>query len=114
MFNFLNIANDYEERVVARYETDDVLVNTCLVTDGRHPYETGVCHPDYNEDKCVVVEAYDTKEDAQKGHDSWVEIMTGEKLPLFLRDCANALITQLLEVVGGEDELVFPRKVGNE
>lgn len=107
MFDFFLMADNYEDRVVANF-TDGVLtVDTTYVNDGAHPYETGIEHPQYNEGDWVIVEAYDTKEDAQAGHDKWVVTMTADDLPPLLTDCANAEIGQLYGAMGGA--LEFPR-----
>lgn len=105
MFDFCNMMDNYEERVVANFENGELVVDTAAVTDGTHPFETGITSPEYNSGKWIIVEAYDTKELAQAGHDRWVKIMT-ENPPNQLRDCQNAHISQLLD---GE-LLVFNRK----
>lgn len=109
MFNFLLDAGNYESRAVARFEKDNMIIDTASVSDGEHPYETGVCHPEYNDGKWVIVEAYDTKQDAQRGHDAWVAKMTSQTLPVALRDCCNAGIASLYDAVGGS--LDFPRTI---
>lgn len=108
MFDFFGMADNYDERVVARYENGALIVDTCSVTDGSHPYETGISHPRYNNGKWVIVEAYDTKTDAKKGHEEWVKKMTAPKLPPSLSDCGNAGISQLFLAVGGEKD--YPAK----
>jgi len=108
MFNFMAMADDYEQRKVSRYEEGAVIIDTAMVTDGKQPFETAVAHPLYNNGKFIIVEAYDTKEDAQKGHDEWVKIMTEGELPESLQDCVNAGISQIGEVVG--IQMIFPRK----
>ena len=109
MFNFFSMADNYEDRKVDRYEADGMIIDTASVTDGNQPYETGICHPEYNKGDWVIVEAYDTKEEAQAGHEKWVARMTSGNLPSSLRDCQNAGISQLF----GDDEqsLVFPHVI---
>lgn len=102
MFEFMDMAYNYEQRKVDRYEDEDVTVDTCSVTDGTHIYETAIAHPEYYDGKWIVVEAYDTKEDAQLGHDKWVKTMTEGELPEYLQDCANAEVAQLLEDIDGD------------
>ena len=92
--------DNYDDRKVDRYEQNGLIVDTCSVNDGDHPYETAVSHPKYNSGEWVIVEAYDTKEEAQAGHDKWIETMTAKKLPATLKDCGNALIAQLAESAG--------------
>lgn len=110
MFDFL-FAAPHEDRVIDNYDKDGVVVDTSSVNDGEHPYETGVCHPKYNEGKWIIVEAYDTKEMSQVGHDKWVGIMTSPDLPDCLVDCNNSGISNILVAVAGDDELKFYRKV---
>lgn len=102
MFSFLDMMGNYENRRVDRYTSDDLIVSTAEVNDGSRPYETAVKHPLYNDNKFIVVEAYDDKNDAQKGHDKWVKIMTSDKLPPMLEDCTSAAIGQFCKDVGGE------------
>ena len=104
MFDFFMDAFNYDQRVVDRYEEGEVVVDTASVSDGSQPYETGICHPEYNDGDWVIVEAYDTKEEAQEGHIKWVYKMTDKNLPTRLTDCCNAGIAQLFG-----DDLVFPR-----
>ena len=68
MFNFL-FMDEYKNRVVDNYKGDGFTVDTASVNDGNHPYETGIEHTEYNDGAWIIVEAYDTKEDAQIGHD---------------------------------------------
>ncbi len=109
MFEFFSMAGDYDDRVVARHETESLIVSTCAVNDGDQPYETGVSHPEYA-DNFVIVEAYGSKETAQEGHDRWVSIMTSEPLPDELIDCVNALIGQLAGSLSEDGVLAYPRK----
>jgi len=92
----------YELRKVDNYTKGEVQVDTCLVTDSEQPYETGACHPKYNKGDWVIVELYDTKELAQKGHDKWVKLMTAKKLPKSLKDVSSADIAKLCEAVGSD------------
>lgn len=107
MFGFLDMMSNYEDRKVARNDFDWGFVSTASVTDGAHQFETAVKHDRYNSGKIVIVEHYDSKEDAEAGHKKWVETMTAPKLPTALTDCCNAGIGQLAEAVGCET--VFER-----
>lgn len=100
MFSFYGMASNYDDRKVDRWDNEDEtqMVSTCSVTDGRKPYETAVMHPAYNEGKTVIVECYDTKEQAQVGHDKWKDLITSDKLPLTLTDCANSEISQMCDI----------------
>lgn len=110
LFGFMDMMDNYELRKVARYDDDTIglMVDTCSVTDGDQPYETAVEHPEYNEGKMVIVEAYGTVEDAQKGHERWVATMTAEKFPAQLTDCCNSEISQMWEGAGADK--TFPRR----
>lgn len=107
MFDFL-FADDYENRKVDRYEVGDLFIDTASVNDGQKDYETAVEHPDYHDGKMIIVEAYDTKEEAQVGHNKRVKIMTTEPLPDIISDCGNSQIQQLGELFGME--FLYPRK----
>lgn len=107
MFDFFSMANNYNKRRVDHFEKGKLVVDTCSVNDGEHPYETGVSHPKYNDGDWVIVEGYDTKKDAQKGHNAWVKKMTAKILPASLKDCLNSGIAKLSNLVGCENE--FPQ-----
>jgi len=89
------MVGNYQDRAIDRYEVDNVVIDTCSVTDSAQPYETGVRHPNYNDGLYVIVEMYDTKEQARKGHDKWVKIMTAETLPDKLVDVSSATVAEL-------------------
>ena len=110
MFEFLDDFGNYADRKVARFDVDGgASVSTARVSDGRQPFETAVSHPDYNSNKWVIVEAYDTKNEAQAGHDKWVKAMTTEPLLEELRDCANSRVEQFIDAVKGHEFVVFRR-----
>lgn len=100
MFEFLLDMDNYEQRKVARFEKDELMISTARVSDGSRPFETAVAHPAYNSGKIVIVESYMTKEQAQSGHNTWVSAMTAETLPVQLVDCLNARIAQFAKVLG--------------
>ena len=114
MFEFLLDMGNYESRKVGKWETEngEQMVSTVRVSDGQKAYETAFQHPDYNDGKMVIVEAYDTHEEAVTGHEKWEQVMTAGPLPDALRDCCNAGVAQLLDVIS-EDEPgwnVYPRR----
>lgn len=80
MFGFLNMMGNYEERKVARWpdSEEEWIVDTAAVCDSAQPFETAIQHPRYNSGSMVIVELYDTKEEAKIGHDKWVEIMSAK------------------------------------
>lgn len=93
ILDFLSMTYNHDERMVDRYESDNFIIDTCLVTDGAHDYETAVRSPLYNNGKWIAVEAYDTKDEAQKGHDNWVDTMTNNP-PDKLVECLNSEVSQ--------------------
>ena len=90
MFEFLNDMENYESRCVDRFETDWGFISTARVSDGQKPFETGVKHNRYHDNRLTIVEAYDTVEEAKAGHERWVSTMTAAELPESLTDCENA------------------------
>jgi hypothetical protein len=91
MFEFF-FAGSYDDRKVDRYEDEakGLIVSTCSMNDTEHPFETAVSHPRYNNGEWVIVQEYDTQEDAQKGHDEWVARMTAKVLPNQLEDVSTS------------------------
>ena len=91
MFGSLSFlgAPPYEDRKVDRYEGDGFTIDTCSVVDAPKSFETGIRHPRYKgTDDWMIVEYYDTREEAQAGHDKWVKQMTDETLPPYIDDIA--------------------------
>lgn len=99
MFEFLLDVDNYKQRKVARFETTDLIVSTARVSDGLKPFETAVKHPNYNEGNIVIVESYNTKKQAQQGHNKWIKVMTAETLLLSLVDCLNAKVAQFAKAL---------------
>lgn len=98
MFSFYQMAGNYEDRKVGRDDFDWGFVSTAEVCDGVKPYETVVEHNRYG--KMVIVENYDTKEEAQQGHTKWVNTMTSDDLPKVLVDCNNSGVAQFGAALG--------------
>ena len=108
MFGFEMMFN-YEERKVTRYEQDNLIIDTCAITDSDQPYETAVAHPSYNDGNFIIVELYKTKEEAQIGHDKWVKIMTSENLPTVLKDESSSEIKKFACSIT-DIETIFEKK----
>lgn len=106
MFNWSGMSNSYNERCVGNFRKDDLRVSTALVTDGEKPYETAISHPEYNDGKLIIIEAYDTEKLANEGHSKWIGIVTSDALPEFLQDCQNSGISKMLDA----DSLKFKRE----
>lgn len=96
MFDFLKDSGNYESRCVAKSEYPWGFISTARVSDGKQPFETAIKHKKYNDGSMVIVAAYDTKEEAQKGHLYWIKIMTAGVLPEKLIDIANSHIASFL------------------
>lgn len=101
MFGFLQDAGNYEQRKVGCDDFEWGFISTAAVSDGAKPYETAVQHKQYGDGNMVIVEAYDTKAEATKGHAKWVATMTADVLPKVLKDCCNSDISQLGASLGG-------------
>ena len=95
LFGFYDMAGTDEQRKVANDTIDDVVIDTCAVTDSDQPYETGVQSERYNGGDWVIVEMYDTKELAEQGHARWVETFKKGK-PESLADVGTCEIAKLL------------------
>lgn len=74
MFGFSDMMFNYNDRKVANYEGDNFTIDTCRVTDSSKPYETAIACDEFNGGKWVIVEQYNNSNEAQEGHNKWVEI----------------------------------------
>ena len=63
--------DDYEVRKVGRWESAKGVVDTAFCNDTGN-YETGIAYEGYNYGEFIIVEEYSSKENALKGHKSWV------------------------------------------
>jgi len=102
LFGYLDMAYNHEERCVGTYDKDGVFVDTSLVTDAHKPYETGIEHPLYNDGVMIIVEYYDTKEDAAEGHERWVKLLTSKELPSQIVDVSSCMAMNLIRGLDGE------------
>ena len=102
LFGFLSMANNYDERMVARYKSDDgkLFISTAAVVDSDDPFETAVAHPRYNEGKLIIVETYSSRELAKAGHDKWLAKMTSTDLPKELIDVSTCGLADLSAAAG--------------
>jgi len=50
------------------------IVDTCIAFDTK-TWETGIFPPPKETSKCVIVEQYHNEEEAEKGHERWVNFM---------------------------------------
>lgn len=109
MFDLFEMTSNYEMRKVARFEKGELFIDTVAVTDSDKPFETAIGHPDYNDDGLIIVELYDTKEEAQIGHDKWVNVMTSDTLPAVLKDVSTAEIAKFAKIIT-DDEMIFEKR----
>jgi len=100
MFGFYGMLDNYESRKVANTKVNEGIIDTCAVTDSSKPYETGIQHSQYNSGNWVIVELYDTKEQALTGHNKWVKAFSGKKLPAQITDVNTCDIQKLAKAVG--------------
>ncbi len=74
--------SDIRGKVVGRDEFEscgrDILVDTCFTMD-TGMYETAIR---VNNDPIIIVEEYNTKEEAEKGHEKWVETCSKKSFTL--------------------------------
>jgi hypothetical protein len=100
--SFVGQINTYDQRKVDHYESNDLVVDTVQVHDSEQPYETGVCHPLYNNGKWIIVQLYDSLEEASKGHEEWVKKMTTYPLPGELKDVSTSVSATMRDSPGSE------------
>lgn len=86
-------------------------ISTAMVTDAEEPFETAICHDEYNSGKHVIVAHYPTREKAAEGHEKWVSTMTGHVLPDRLVDVGIADVKLLLDdLVSDVEHNIFVRE----
>lgn len=61
--------DSYEDRLVENTKQDEYEIDTCFAND-KNKYETGIRK---NDGEWIVVEEYNTKEDAKQQHKKWIE-----------------------------------------
>lgn len=83
------MANNYEQRKVAHYESKGIIVDTSAVSDSDFPYETGINSKKYYTREWVIVENYNSKEEASIGHNKWVKLMKSKNPPKKLKDVSG-------------------------
>lgn len=110
MFDFFEMADNYEQRKVAHYEKKGgLVVDTAAVTDSSKPFETGISHPSYNNGKWVIVELYDNKKQARNGHKRWIKLMTSKQLPKSLKDVSTATTANLIDAARNDSWREYPK-----
>lgn len=96
MFDFLDMLGNYNDRKVARFDSDEFSIDTAYVTDREHPYETAIAHKKFHAGDWIILGWRDTKEEAQKYHDEMIQ---------FFKD--NPDIEYIVDVY---DNVVYERK----
>ena len=114
MFEFLSMAGTYEERKIDRFSGEDadgneLFISTCSVTDSEAGFETAIAHPEYNDNKIVVVEEYTTRNKAAAGHKRWLKLMLAKKRPARLVDESQCDVAGLVDC-GDSDWREKPRE----
>jgi len=79
MFEYFDMASNYEDRKIDRYDGNGFTVDTAWVNDTQPPYETAVKHDKFG-GKWIPVQHYETKELAQIGHDEWVRKLKNDEV----------------------------------
>lgn len=84
--SMFNMMGTHEARLVGNVETDMYTIDTCEVYDCQEtPYETAIAHKEFKGGDWIIVEQYEDREEAEKGHAKWIKIME-ESEPLQLMD----------------------------
>jgi len=94
------MTENYDQRKVDNTKVGDAVIDTCAITDSAKPYETGIQHPEYNDGHWIIVETYDTEEEARKGHKRWVKAFSGKVLPNELTDRNESEFENLANSLG--------------
>ncbi len=99
MVEFVTMFHTYDRRKVARDEYDWGYISTAKVIDSIRPYETAIKHKKY-QNRLIIVEKYDSAEDAGKGHKVWVKRMSATVLPTSLQGVSDCDIVQMAASAG--------------
>ena len=101
MFGFdpIDMLNTLEDRKIAQDKNTDCIIDTCAIPDSSKPYETAISHRYFNNCEWIVVELYDTKEDAIIGHVKWVQSFK-DGLPESLQDVSDCRVVKLAKIYG--------------
>lgn len=69
------MASDYNSRKVERTKRENFTLDTCKVYDRSWLYETAVCHRDFNNNNWIILDGYDTEDEAIKMHNTWLKLL---------------------------------------
>lgn len=81
---------DYKKRLVARDDKLDpdelpFCLDTVAVNDREWMYETAIQHPKFNDNEWIVIRGYNTKEEAEAGHEELITYYLMNR-PAFIKD----------------------------
>lgn len=110
MFDFLKYKDNYDQKKIARDEWDFGYLSTVRVSDGRKPIETALSHPLYNDGNLIIVDCYDTEEEALVGHNAWKEKIVNNNIPDAIVDCCNSELSRVSSEMFEDYNTVFERK----
>lgn len=98
------------ERQIAHDLVDGGELDTIMVKgeDNIKPYETALSHLYYNEGMWVILETYDTRDQAIEGHKKWLEIVK-TKPPSLVGTINSVTLSVLSALANVSAEMVFPR-----
>ena len=72
LFGFMNQRPRYE-RELKEDTVNGYHIDTCAVDDRDWNYETAIQHEQFRGGEWIVVRGYDSKQEAEAGHDMWVK-----------------------------------------
>ena len=73
MFNMFGMLGTYPQRMVKNDKFENFILDTARVTDRPWIYETAVSHKEFNNGDWIILQGTDTKDEAIKVHDEWLE-----------------------------------------
>lgn len=80
------------------------------VQDSDKPFETAIKSQFYNKGSIIIVEEYDTEEQAVSGHKKWIERMNSR--PELLMDVSTSVAAKMIRMLD-KDSLNFKRVEGD-
>lgn len=75
-----DMIGNYEERLIGNDKVNGFEVDTVRVTDTGYYAETAIRHPELDDGYWIIVQEYETHEQAEKGHERWVDMLENEKI----------------------------------
>ena len=78
--DMFDMIGNYEERLIGNDKVNGFEVDTVRVTDTGYYAETAIRHPELDDGYWIIVQEYETHEQAEKGHERWVDMLENEKI----------------------------------